>query len=293
MLYGSDLNQVPEADLTEPNPASYRPYPFGTISGNRTNGTSNYHSLQAVITQRTKSGLFFSANYTWSKFLDDQDTGGWNLIAGNEVYQNAYDPASNYGPSNFDIRQSLKGQVVYQLPFGKGRTFLNNNPVLDEAIGGWELSGTMILSTGNPFNPAMNRNNSNAQSDNSQEQFPNLIGDPTKGNGARTWGPNPTGPGTVLTWFNTAALGDPGAGHFGNMHRNSIYGPDLKTANADIHKVFPVWENVKVDVSINATNFLNHPSFGLPLAQYGNSFPWISSTSVGGRSLEYIVKLKF
>jgi hypothetical protein len=283
MLYKTDINQVPESKLG-PTDASDRPYPFGTISGNTPNGISNYHSLQAIITQRTKAGLFFTFNYTWSKFLDDQDTAGWNDVQGNENYQNGYDPESNYGPSNFDVRQMLKGQIVYQLPFGKGRQFLNHNPVLDEAIGGWEITGTMILQTGGPFTVSVPENRSYAQSDNGQSQYPNLVGNPF-GAGSKTW----------QNWYNVSALADPGAGVFGNMRRNTLFGPDLKTANAALHKVFPVWENLKLDLSMSAQNVFNHPVLGLPFAYLAGAdiFNFINSTAVGGRSMEFVVKLKF
>ena len=56
----------------------------------------------------------------------------------------------NYSNSNFDIRQMFKGEVVYQLPFGKGKMFMNDNLIADEVLGGWELSSTYIAQGGNP-----------------------------------------------------------------------------------------------------------------------------------------------
>jgi hypothetical protein len=233
-----------------------------------------------------KAGLFFTFNYTWSKFLDDQDTAGWNDVQGNEPYQNGYDPESNYGPSNFDVRQMLKGQIVYQLPFGKGRQYLNHNPVLDEAVGGWEITGTMILDTGGAFTPSNVgfANTTYTQSDNGQVQYPNLVSGVGLYTGSHTW----------QQWFNPASIAAPAPGTFGDMRRNTFYGPDLKTANAALHKVFPIWENAKLDLSINAQNVFNHPVLGLPLCSIiGGAFPNIVSTTVGGRNFEFILKLKF
>jgi hypothetical protein len=286
LLFLTDKNQVPESELG-PNDSSNRPYPeFQTISGNTTNGISNYHSLQGVITQRTKAGLFFTFNYVWSKFLDDQDTAGWNLEQGDEPFQNAYAPSANYGPSNFDVRQAFKGQVVYQLPFGKGRHFLNNSGPLDETIGGWELTGTLVSQTGSPFTPTEGSgvgNLSYSLSSNGS-QYPDLVGNP-KQSGAS---------GTLNEWFNPAAFAAPTAGTFGDMRRNSVYGPDLKKANAALHKVFPISERVSLDVNINAQNFLNHQSFGQPLsASIGGIFPEITSTTVGPRTFELVGKLRF
>ena len=86
-----------------------------------------------------RTGSPFSAAYTWSKFLNDMDVSPFNGAGRNSNFQNFHDPASNYGPSNFDIRQSLKSSIVYQLPFGMGRTWLNNNRLLDD--GHWWLAG--------------------------------------------------------------------------------------------------------------------------------------------------------
>ena len=80
-------------------------------------------------------GLTFNANYVWSHFLDDQDSAGWGSRGGTQIYQNAYNYLANYGNSNFDVRNALKGSVVYQLPVGKGKRFLNSNPFLDAISG--------------------------------------------------------------------------------------------------------------------------------------------------------------
>ncbi len=282
-LYLTDINQVPQSELGS-NDAADRPYPeFQTISGNTPNSISNYHSLQAVITERMTAGLQFSFNYVWSKFLDDQDTAGWNLVQGNEPFQNAYVPYSNYGPSNFDVRQAFKGEVVYQLPFGKGRHFLNNNAVLDEAIGGWELSETTVVQSGSPFTPTMATNLSDSLSSNAS-QYPNLVGNP-KASGSS---------GKLTEWYNVAAFASPGAGAFGNMRRNSVHGPDLTEVNAAMHKTFAIWERVNLDLSINAENLPNHPSFGLPDSTIGPGHTGqIFSTTVGGRSVQWVAKLRF
>ena len=83
--------------------------------------------------------------------LDDLDSSGWGSHSGPQDYQIAYNnPRANYSNSNFDVRHAFKGYAVYQLPFGRGKQFLNSNRLLDEAVGGWQVSGTVVLQTGNP-----------------------------------------------------------------------------------------------------------------------------------------------
>jgi hypothetical protein len=116
--------------------------------------------------------------------LSDQDSSGWGSNAGAQVYQNAYAPMANYGPSNFDIRQMFKGHIGYELPFGKGRRWVNASKAADEAIGGWTLFGDFILQDGSPFTPRMSVNNSYALSSN-MAWFPNVVGNPYQVTGAR------------------------------------------------------------------------------------------------------------
>jgi hypothetical protein len=63
------------------------------------------------------------------------DSSGFGAREGFQKYQNAFDPNANYSNGNFDIRNMFKGQVIYELPFGRGHQFLNNNLLLDEVLG--------------------------------------------------------------------------------------------------------------------------------------------------------------
>ncbi len=283
LLFVTDLNAVPEAQLG-PNDSSARPYSqFQSISGYYPDAISNYHALQAVITRRMGSGLEFSFNYTWSHFLDEQDSAGWSSQSGVSPFQDSYALSANYGPSNFDVRHMLKGHFIYQLPFGPGRTFLNNKTFVNEAVGGWEFSGIVIIQGGNPFTPTMATNTSYSLAAGGS-QYPNVVGDP-KAQGAS---------GTVSHWFNVAAFAAPGAGQFGNMRRNSVYGPGISQFNASLHKVFPLWEHANFDLSASATNFFNHPSFQQPDSLIGpGHVGQIRSLTVGGRAIQLVGKIRF
>src|SRR6185437_13842854 len=166
---------------------------------------------------------------------------------------NSYNPGANYGNSNFDVRNALKGSVVYQLPFGKGRRFLNNNFLLDELIGGWQGSGTVVAQSGQPFTVTMSKNSSYALAGN---WYPNVVGNPHISN----HGPNH---GTGQR-FNEAAFAQPTPGTFGDSGRNSLNGPGLTNVNFSLSKTFPIWEQVHLQIRADANNVLNHPSFKLP-----------------------------
>jgi len=283
LAFITDRNQVPENKLA-PNDAGSRPYPqFQSITGVSTEGISSYHALQGQITRRLSNGLLFNFNYTWSHMLDNQDSSGWGSLQGTQVYQRAYDPMANYGPSNFDIRHMFKGHVSYDLPIGIGRKYVNTSKLLDGVIGGWQLFGDFVSQTGSPFTPTMATNNSYALSSNAA-WFPNVVGD---------WKAVPGGQ-NINSWFNVNAFAAPTPGTFGNLGRNILYGPHLNAVNMSLHKIFTITERVKLDFSANASNALNHPSFALPDRTIGpGHFGQITGTSVGARQMELIAKVRF
>jgi hypothetical protein len=188
---------------------------------------------------------------------------------------------ANYGPSNFDIRQMFKGQAAYNLPFGTGRTYLNNNKALDAAFGGWNLFGDVIIQGGSPFTPRMSVNNSYSQSNNNL-WYPNVVGNPGLSNPS------------INAWFNVNAFAAPTPGTFGDMGRNVVYGPPLSAVNMSLKKTFSFAERFKVDFSVNATNLPNHPSFALPDAVIGpGHIGKITAVSVASRAVELVAKFRF
>ena len=285
LYFPFDLNQVPAGKLGPNDNPSGRPYPYYQgISANLQNGYSNYNSLQAAITKRLTHGVSFNFNYTWSHFLDTQDAG--NGGQGNQVYQVA-DPSVNYGPSQFDVRNAFKGNAIYVLPFGTGQTFLNHSRFLNEFVGGWEVTTTIVLSTGNPFTPTINGpNNSYSQAG---AWFPNVLGDPRLASR------------NTQRWFNPGAFTAPSNGTFGNARRDSVYGPGVEVVNLSAGKTFAFVEKTSLKIQLDAFNAFNHTNFGLPSAGLTCSTPGtpctgagvISSTSVSGRTLELGARLAF
>lgn len=283
-----DINQVHEADLG-PNDISAEPYTwFNGVNGSTNNAVSNYNALQAQIQKRMSYGLEFGVNYTWSHFLDDQDSSGWGSREGYQNYQNAYNPADNYSNSNFDIRNMFKGMAIYQMPFGKRRQFLNSNTLLDEVVGGWTLSSTFVVQGGNPISITTGNNNSSFNQSGSYTQFANRVGNVQLSGSTKS---------RLKEWYNLSALAVPAPGTYGNFRRNSIYGPGLSDVNASLGKTFAIWpeRGISLEIRGEATNVLNHASFGQP----GNNAigpgqsAVINSVTVGGRAMQLYGNIKF
>jgi hypothetical protein len=293
LSFSTDLNQVPQSLLSSNDSAS-RPYPnFQGIPGSTNNAISNYNSLQTSITKRMTNGLSLSFNYVWSHMLDDWDSSGFGSHSGQQDFQIAstYNPRANYSNSNFDVRNAFKGYAVYELPFGRGKHFLNSSRLLDEAVGGWQLAGTVILQTGNPFTVYGNQN-TYAQAG---TQFPDR-------NPGVSLYPSNRG---ISNWFNAAAFLEPANGTFGNVRRNSLYGPGINTFNLSSAKAFSIpWrEGIKIEFRADAQNVFNHPSFGSPSntslsgaagvgQPYSGTGP-IQSVTVNGRNLQLALRVNF
>ena len=291
MQFKGDINQVPVQNLSADDNPTGRPYPqFQSIGGSTFNAVSNYNALQAQIKKRLENGISFSAAYTWSKFLDDMDVSPFNGQGGTINFQNFHDPASNYAPSNFDIRQSLKSSIVYLLPFGIGRTWLNKNHLLDEGIGGWQVSAIVINQTGNPFTVTYNgANNSYSQ--------------------AGAWYPNVLRPAqqikkTINEWYDPTAYVAADNGTFGNSRRNSLRAAGIDTTNLSMGKTFKITEVVGLQFRADASNVFNHTNFDAPDGYFNDpvnlSTPGrpqgagtISATTVPGRTMQISARIAF
>jgi hypothetical protein len=248
--YPTDINAVPLNHLSS-NDTAFRPYPlFQGISTSTNDGISNYNSFQASINRRLVGGLSFDANYTWAHFTDSQDSSGWGSRSGNQNYQIANNAAANYSNSNFDVHNAFKNRLVYQLPFGRGRKYMNKSWALDEALGGWQITTTNILQTGNPFSVTVNNGTTYQQAG---SQFPNYTGAPLYVSGKNH-----------TVWFNPAAFSLPAPGTLGNVRRNALYGPPTKLVNLSLGKTFDIREGVTLQFKADATNVLNIANFALP-----------------------------
>jgi hypothetical protein len=309
----TDIDAVPQQYFSS-NDAQYRPYPeYQGVNGSAYDAVSNYNSLQASVTERMSNGVSFSFNYVWSHMLDTQDSSGWGSRAGPINWQIANDPAANYSNSNFDVRDVFKGYAIYQVPFGKQRRFLNHNWLADETIGGWQISTTLILSTGTPYSVFGTQNTYQLAGSAFPNWVPGVNPKPAHqsdkceaGSGAAY--------GCLNEWFNPAAFSEPANGTFGNVRRNVLYGPGTNTVNLSAFKEFALpREGMSLKLSCAATNAFNHASFSNPggglqgSPGVGQPYSWyttasdgtqvgtqqISGTNVGGRYSEIQLRLQF
>jgi hypothetical protein len=118
-------------------------------------GKSAFHGLQVVLRRPFSNGWGYDFNYTWSHSIDNasgsESAGG--LTNSGTIIQDAFNPNSFRGPSDFDIRHNITANVVGELPFGKGKAILGGAPKwLDQIVGGWQVSSLITYRTGTPLN---------------------------------------------------------------------------------------------------------------------------------------------
>jgi hypothetical protein len=131
-------------------PTRFMQAQYGALSAWSTIGNSFYNGLTVSLRQRMRS-LTLDVNYTFSHSLDDasglQTAGGFgSAFIVNPIRQNSW-----YGSSDFDIRHLINASAVWQVPFGKGRAFLNApNRLVQALVGDWQLSTIYRWNTGLP-----------------------------------------------------------------------------------------------------------------------------------------------
>ncbi|MGE5205141.1 MAG: TonB-dependent receptor domain-containing protein [Chlamydiota bacterium] len=230
--------------------------------------SSNYNALQVRVDKRFSKGLQFQSTYTYSHANNFSVDGGFPYAA-------LADRHFSYGPDDFNRQNVWINNIVYELPFGRGKTFLGGaGRALDLVVGGWQLTTTMNWSSGLPWTPTVG-----------ECGFINDTGDPCMPNvsGSFHMGAGSLDPqshtvtyftpvqslsyGTPALGTNTCDLARPTSGSFalpacgtiGNAGRNSYWGPSAFTDDMSIAKNFKITERFNAQFRMDAFNIFNHP----------------------------------
>jgi hypothetical protein len=217
---------------------------MGVVNALQTNGRSSYNSLQTNAVHRFSKNFQAQVAYTWGHSTDDGSaSSGLETSGGGR--SNPYNFASERGNSTFDIRQTLRVNGVYALPF-KGNKFVQ----------GWQISGIMSKTTGPPI--VVTTGIDQALTGQAVNQRPNITPGATV---------DATQIGTVSQWYNPLSYTLQPIGTEGNAGRNIIRGPGVFNADAALlkdTKIPKISEQFAVQFRAEFFNFLNHENFGIP-----------------------------
>jgi len=259
------------------NPFLFQPYPqfTGAMNVFDSNDYSNYKGFEFILRRRMSGGLSYQLAYTWSISKDNRS---WDpslsTVSRGSVQSASSTPFDinnrklNYSWSDFDRRHVFQGTWVYELPFGKGRRWSIDNSVVDQAIGGWQVSGTLLSESGRPFTvysgltTFSNVVQTTANCTGCSRDLGSLVQEGTAATGTRNF------------WFDAAdraLFSAPAPGQLGNTPRNYFIAPVYNQLDVSIAKRFKITETVSFDLRADIRNFTNHPSFDNPTAVLNNS----------------------
>ncbi len=132
-------------------PYAYFDRQFASITAWRSIGRGNYHAMQWTIRKRMAQGVEATLNYTWSKSIDlssRAENDGTNSYVG--FITNPWNPSIHKAVSDYDMTHQLNLNFVAELPFGKGKKFLNHGGIVNAILGGWQVSGLYRQTSGLP-----------------------------------------------------------------------------------------------------------------------------------------------
>ncbi len=265
---GTYLLTLSEVNVFDPV-TGLQPYPdFGIVSWRGNKNNSNYNGLSVAVKRSFSHGFLFSANYMWSHEIDDGSNGSGD--GDSVVAQNVACQPCERADGIWDARHVFNASGVYELPFGRGKAFLNQPGFASALFGSWELTSTFIARTGFPINVTVDRASSDTPDGNTTSQRPDRVpGVPL----------TPPGGSTIGRWLNPAAFAVPASKTWGDFPRDGALGPGAWQMDVGIGKRVALTERASLQFRAEFFNLFNHPQYGLPQSDFtASGFGVISQT---------------
>jgi hypothetical protein len=249
-IFRRDINQpAPDARPYSEKPRPFPNYP-AILFGDNGSG-HQYHGFSIEVERRMKKGFAWQAYYTLARDIGD--------LEHNEQPENAYDRRRERAAWGSLPTHRFSANSIIELPFGKGRKWMNQANWAAEAIlGGWLLSGIYNYERGNFLTPFWTG--------------PDPTGTRFAAGGQRAIvtirpdqlrDPNLDNP-TIARWFDVGAFQGPPIGRFGTAAKGVIIGTPINVFHASLAKNFTFRERLRVKLEALGTNVLNHPNYAAP-----------------------------
>jgi Carboxypeptidase regulatory-like domain/TonB dependent receptor/TonB-dependent Receptor Plug Domain len=231
-----------------------RPYPKYTgFSAVLYDATSNYHSFQLKATRRFSQGLSVDGNYTFSKNIDTASREA-------DSFQIPWQfPQLERALSSLDRTHVFTVGAVYELPFGKSKTWLREG-ALAHVVGGFQLNGIIMASSGVPLTITQNNTNTILQTQRPNVKDPNnvsgRVAEPSFVQGGRRWlipAADPNFP-----FMQSSNIG------IGNLGRNTGREPGYVNFDLSLFRNVPITERIALQFRVEAFNAFNHVNYREP-----------------------------
>lgn len=254
----------------------------GTLNYRTPYGSGNYNGLNATLAKRFSNGNLWTIAYTWAHGIGNTPE---QFVGGETGVQDPTCFACQRGSNSSDVRQRLATSYLVELPFGRGKRWLDQGGPANAILGGWQLSGLLQAQTGQYYNVFL------------PAAFNNL------GTRVGTWRPDVVGDHVVASpgpdrWFDRAAFVIPrdanGLANFGNVGRNSMQEPGIFNWDIGLQKTFNPTESVDVRFRWEVFNLTNHPSYGTPNRNARSpAGGTIRSTNTPPRQMQFGLRIAF
>ena len=234
-----------------------------------------------------RNGFRMTTAFTWQKAMDFQngDDGGLDFYAGQGI-------GRNYARADFDRTLNFIQSYLYQLPFGRGRSYLTTG-LAGKIVGGWQVTAIPQWRTGTPLtftgSNSLNLGSGGTSTDDLVAPI-KILGGINSGH----------------PWFDPASFAKAPTNVQGNTGRAIWSGPNLFALNANMSRTILLSEpnNVTLQLRLESLNLTNTPQFsnpntsGIGTANFGIITSTISSgTGVngtgGGRVVQLGAKITF
>jgi hypothetical protein len=250
--------------------------------------TSNYNALQVKVDHKWTHGFLLTTAYTWGKGLAYRSETGSD--GGTAVYPVTSGPFANFHRNYMNLSRdrthTFVQSYIYELPFGKGKPWLQEG-IGNWILGGWQVSGIMTIMSGTPLD--FNASGTSLAMGGTR-QTPIQIGT------FRVLGGIDTQP-----WFDTSAFCAPGTagckvstnGVLSNLARYSFRGPNFFGLDAGLFRRFTITERTGLEVRAQAFGVTNTPQFDNPNADFTNQNFGKITGAQGSRTVELGAKFTF
>jgi hypothetical protein len=252
-------------------------FPVSTVNLLENTARSWYDAGYVNIRRRYSHGLSLLANYTYAKNLTNAPDFRSPMFE-SSVPQNNNDLNAEKGPG-CDIRHRFSLSAVYAIPAYRRSNWSRL------ATQNWQFSTIYQVQSGFPFTISVFGDTANAGT---------VLGEnPIRANydGLPVY---ETGTHTAQEWFNTAAFLAPPAYTFGNVGRNTVYGPGMQTMDLALLRQFTLTEKWRFQIRGEFFNALNQVNLGTP-NRFVNTpqFGTITEAATPGREIQLSARLSF
>jgi hypothetical protein len=261
------FNLAPLAPLNVGSAAQFDENTFYTNKG-----FSSYNGLLFTLQKNRSHGVNYDFNYTYQHSIDNisffANSQGDTGIGGIGLVCDVVRPRECRSNSDFDVKQIISGDAVYQLPFGRGKMLLaSDSHLVDEIVGGWSLSGVTAWHTGQAWGALSNAFVASFAND----APPILVG--PRSDVATHLTKLPGGGVNIFKNNTLAASAYQGPLGFKIGARNGLRGPGYFNADLGLGKTFPIiGERLNLKFRADAFNAFNHPNFTIPAENGFNGY---------------------